>query len=123
MAVTWPVDYHMATVSSGPWRRVAGYMVPTVIFSVLFNVPKFFELEENYILWQDEDGFNLTRIEFKPTELRLHPDYSYYYVNLVQLIVKGILPFGALVFLNLGIYRWENCIFFIGPILATFFWI
>ena len=26
-----------------PWRRVAFYMVPTLAFSVAFNLPKFFE--------------------------------------------------------------------------------
>ena len=95
----------MATVSSGPWRRVAGYMVPTVIFSVVFNVPKFLELEENWTTWTDSEGNNVTGIDFKPTALRMHPDYSFYYVHLTQLIAKGILPFGALVFLNFGIYK------------------
>ena len=80
-------------------------MVPTVVFSVLFNLPKFFELEADWRTWADtETGQNITVIDFRPTELRLHPDYSFYYVHLIQLIIKGILPFGALVFLNFGIY-------------------
>ena len=95
----------MANVSSGPWKRVSCYMVPTVVFSVLFNLPKFFELEADWRTWADtETGQNITVIDFRPTELRLHPDYSFYYVHLIQLIIKGILPFGALVFLNFGIY-------------------
>ena len=106
MAVTRPVEYHMATVSSGPWRRVACYMVPTVLFSVLFNLPKFFELEADWKSWElaSEEKKSTSVIDFRPTALRLHPDYSFYYVHLTQLIVKGIVPFGSLVFLNFGIY-------------------
>ena len=108
----------MATVASNPWRRVANYMVPTVLFSILFNVPKFWELEvhEYEASKNPESGFNDTAdtdsgientavIDFKPTDLRIHPDYSFYYVHLTQLVIKGIVPFGALVFLNLGIYK------------------
>ena len=106
IAVTRPVEYHMATVSSGPGKRVALYMVPTVVFSVLFNIPKFFELEANWHAVEDiERGRNITVVHFETTSLRKDPNYSFYYVHLTQLIVKGILPFGALVFLNLGIYR------------------
>ena len=46
LAVTKPVEYHLAIVASAnrPWRRVMQYMIPTVVFCVLFNLPKFFEL-------------------------------------------------------------------------------
>ena len=47
IAVTRPIDYHVNVTSSGqsPWRRVSAYMVPTVLFSIAFNVPKFFEIK------------------------------------------------------------------------------
>ena len=46
IAVTRPIDYHVNVTSSGvsPWRRVCAYMIPTVLFSVAFNIPKFFEV-------------------------------------------------------------------------------
>ena len=47
LAVTRPVEYHLAVVAAAtnqPWRRVMQYMIPTVIFCILFNLPKFFEL-------------------------------------------------------------------------------
>ena len=47
IAVTRPIEYHVNVTSSGqsPWRRVSAYMVPTILFSIAFNVPKFFEIK------------------------------------------------------------------------------
>ena len=105
IAVTRPVEYHIATVTHSPWSRVARYMVPTVLFSVIFNVPKFFELEVYWHSILDENGQNMTIVDFIPSKLRLHPEYSFYYVHLSNLVIKGVLPFGALVYLNWSIYR------------------
>ena len=46
LAVTKPMEYHFAVVAAAnqPWHRVMRYMVPTVVFCVVFNLPKFFEL-------------------------------------------------------------------------------
>ena len=43
-AISKPIDYHTIIVSGKQWERVFHYVVPVVIFSVLFNMPKFFEL-------------------------------------------------------------------------------
>ena len=80
-------------------------MIPTIIFSIIFNLPKYWELEFEQRIELNELGENVTHLSLKPTDLRTHPDYSFYYVHLIQLFVKGILPFGALLFLNLGIYK------------------
>lgn len=80
-------------------------MVPTTIFSILFNLPKFWELEFEQIIEMNEHGENETFLNLRPSDLRINPDYSFYYVHLIQLFVKGILPFGALLFLNIGIYK------------------
>ena len=84
-------------------------MVPTTIFSVLFNIPKFWELEvkeedinENFV---NTTITNDTTYVVDATVLRRNPIYSFFYVHLLQFFVKGIVPFGALLFLNLGIYR------------------
>ena len=47
IAVTRPIEYHVNVTLSGqsPWRRVSAYMVPTILFSIAFNVPKFFEIK------------------------------------------------------------------------------
>lgn len=46
LAVTKPVEYHFAVVAAAnqPWRRVMRYMIPTIVFCVIFNLPKYFEL-------------------------------------------------------------------------------
>ena len=35
-----------------PWRRVMNYIIPVVIFSAIFNIPKFLEIETEVV--QDE---------------------------------------------------------------------
>ena len=44
-AVWRPIEYHNNVNSSPhPWRRVfKSYIVPVVLFSIFFNLPKFFE--------------------------------------------------------------------------------
>ena len=92
----------MAIVSSTSTKRGLQYMVPTTIFSVLFNIPKFWELEVRVA----NTTINDTIIyDVDATDLRRNPNYSFFYVHLLQFFVKGIIPFGALLFLNLGIYR------------------
>jgi hypothetical protein len=39
-----------------PWRRVGLYMVPTVLFSIAFNLPKFFEFLVEWKPNQEEIG-------------------------------------------------------------------
>ena len=68
-------------------------MIPVVIFSILFNIPKFLEGELNWITELNEHGENITQLHplypIEPTELRMHEHYSFYYINLISLIVKG----------------------------------
>ena len=48
-AVWRPVEYHNKCKGVNPWRRVVlSYVMPVVIFSVLFNIPKFFESSIEY---------------------------------------------------------------------------
>ena len=44
-AVSKPIDYHTIIVSGKQWQRVFHYVVPVVVFSLVFNMPKFFELQ------------------------------------------------------------------------------
>ena len=102
----------MAIVSSTSTKRGLQYMVPTTIFSILFNIPKFWELEvkeneidisETFVNTTTNHTAFTTIVD--ATDLRRNPNYSFYYVHLLQFFVKGIVPFGALLYLNLGIYR------------------
>ena len=48
-------DYHMVIVSGRQWRRVCHYVVPAIIFSILFNFPKFMELRTRYAIYERND--------------------------------------------------------------------
>jgi hypothetical protein len=84
---------------------VANYIFPVFIFSVLFNIPKFFEV--NFIVRSEQNAttgvFN-NRTLASPTELRLEKYYVLFYVNAARLLVQGIIPFILLSFFNYRIY-------------------
>jgi len=44
LAVSKPIEYHHTLNSSSKMPRVWAYCISVVVFSVLFNIPKFFEL-------------------------------------------------------------------------------
>ena len=48
-AISDPIDYHAIMVSGRQWQRVFKYVLPVFAMSVLFNLPKFFELKIEYI--------------------------------------------------------------------------
>ena len=45
----------MVIVSGRQWRRVSHYVVPAIIFSILFNFPKFMELRTRYAIYERND--------------------------------------------------------------------
>lgn len=54
-AVSKPIDYHTIIVSGRQWQRVFHYVIPVVIFSVVFNLPKFFELKTKTRIGQNNE--------------------------------------------------------------------
>ena len=44
-AVWHPIEYHNSIQAGRPWRRVMTYVGPAVLFAVLVNLPKFFEVK------------------------------------------------------------------------------
>ncbi len=45
-AVWRPVEYHNQCKGVNPWKRVVlSYLVPVIVFSTIFNIPKFLEVE------------------------------------------------------------------------------
>ena len=104
-AVTKPVEYHlMVNTISSQWLRVWASMGPAIIFCIIFNVPKIFELEVVDIMVGDNNSSELEKA-IHPTRLRLSESYVFYYVHLARLFVTGIIPFIALVYLNSSIHR------------------
>ena len=56
LAVSKPVEYHNTVNCGRKWRRIVGYVVPVVLLSSAFNLPKFFELT----IVSDMEGGNST---------------------------------------------------------------
>ena len=80
------------------------YFIPILSFSVIYNIPKFFELK-----WADSIGNNTAHIndssELKnnivPTDMRTDPIYFQVYYVWCNFITNGIIPFIVLITLNI----------------------
>nr|XP_040583812.1 FMRFamide receptor-like [Lepeophtheirus salmonis] len=117
LAVSRPVEYHLSVNANGarPWKRVTAYVAPILIFSIAYNIPKFFEVKPrvNVIYNQTEYDpiakthvvYNVTQMDFDLTGIRMNEDYVFYYVNVSRLIITGIIPLFSLSYLNMSIYR------------------
>ena len=108
-AVWRPVEYHNKIKGVNPWNRVImGYVLPVIVYSLLFNIPKCFEIKLGvypqpiYLNNSLNGTVNLTFA--MPTDLRLNHIYVVVYANLAKLTVQGIIPFVSLSFLNYRIY-------------------
>ncbi len=84
-----------------PSCRVAMYVTPVAFVSVCLNIPKFMETQANITDNSTEIGV---------TEMRLNPTYMLYY-TISQIfhptLTTGILPMGALIFMNFSIFMGE----------------
>ena len=110
-AVWRPVEYHLRIQGVNPWNRViVSYVLPVVVFSLVFSIPKCFEIKfETFPMevQQNESTNGTTTINQTvafPTPLRLDPIYVIVYANLARLLVQGFIPFVSLSFLNYRIY-------------------
>ena len=78
------------------------YILPIVIFSFVYNAPKFFELEA-VVVGNSTTTTNNTQIQ--PTHLRTDPLYIKIYLIYLNLVVHGLIPFILLIGVNIHIYR------------------
>ena len=96
IAVTYPMEYTLvANDTSSHKTRLAKYAIPITIFSILFNLPKFFETQVMY----GEQGAYV-----EVTELRMSTTYVTWYHNWARFLILGIIPFTVICFLNCKIY-------------------
>ena len=88
------------------WKIALKSTVPVIVFSVIFNLPKFFEWDIEESTWSNPET-NMTELKIRilPTDLRLNDDYVYYYVYWLRFLVTGLVPLVSLAFLNLAIYK------------------
>ena len=78
------------------------YFVPILVFSILYNVPKFFELGRTNAgsITQIHHSYELLNY-VAPTEMRNNPIYFHIYFVWCNLIFNGIIPFILLITLNI----------------------
>lgn len=72
-----------------------------VTLSVLYNVPKFFEVVLNSAEDKDYGTFYFTRA----SSLRINPTYINVYINWSYFIVMNLIPLSCIIFFNLMIYQ------------------
>ncbi len=96
-----------------------------LLLSIILNIPKFMETKFTWTpLNKTMTEANLTsdgeaatgnassaepEVEYKiglgVSDLRENPDYIRFYINWTRLITTGLIPMGALIYLNSGIFR------------------
>merc|ERR1719295_931798 len=106
-------------------KRLLKYLIPVMIFSFAFNIPKFLEAEIDWVpammpINTTSEVFNLTASEhnilpednhtiFVPkiivTDFRRNHIYAIYYNNWTRLAVLGIIPAAMLIYFNYKIWK------------------
>lgn len=113
LAITKPIEYHNAIQGANPWKRVWMYIIPVLILSTVFNLPKFAETKvvEEIIIKKRVDPetfetefYNYTLVTVHPTDLRMNDAYIFWYNNLAKLLITGLIPFLSLCIFNTRIY-------------------
>ncbi|XP_040567083.1 FMRFamide receptor isoform X1 [Lepeophtheirus salmonis] len=112
IAVHYPIDYNQSNgCPKAIRRRLIKYLVPVLLISIIFNIPKFLEARIVYGFPKIMDGNNTTTQHLKSipmirvTELRKNPNYAIYYNNWTRLAILGIIPACMLIYLNYKIYK------------------
>lgn len=84
------------------YGRARIYVLVTIIFSVVYNLPRFWEVsyQANYY-----EALNTTIYCPVPSTLRKNPTYISVYIHWMYLVFLYIFPFSSLAVLNAAIYR------------------
>ena len=100
---------HPFYIVSKEWS-VRRYIIPLVSFSILYNLPKFFELDtfvcenslkhEEHIKSDDLPLHNVNDSFYTPTTMRKSEHYKRIYLTGMNIIFMGIGPFLILIILN-----------------------
>ena len=104
LAVSKPIRYRLGILRKSQRVHALAFILPPIVFSVIINVPKFFESEHVYSNITNEAGEMEVILDYDMTDLRLHPDYVYYYIHWVRFISTGIIPIIFLIIVNSAIY-------------------
>ena len=94
------------------------YIIPTILFSILYNITRFFETRLEYIGLEDQTRENNTiliendgnqetqyKYEIKYTSLRQNKYYYSIYTVGCNFLFNGLIPFSLIISLNVSLYR------------------
>ena len=94
----------LAVVRQSSGVHMITFILPSMLFSILINIPKFFETELVHQYLTDEANNTYQVMEIEITSLRQDPDYIYYYIYWTRLLCTGVIPFIFLSSMNILIY-------------------
>ena len=90
------ISCHPFYVISHKWSAKR-YVNPTIIFSILYNLPKFFELKTGKVY---NAISNSTEYILEGTNLRLNYEYFFFYTIWMNFVLMGLVPFTMITILN-----------------------
>lgn len=120
-AIISPIQYRNRSANTSLGKRLFIYIVPIMLCSFLYYLPKFFDLivteetecqfnnhstasSNNSELLVNDEGEHpqdcQTKHSINPTMTRINPQYIFWYLNVSNLMVTCVLPIGLLVFMN-----------------------
>ena len=93
-------------------QRLVCYVVPVISFSIVFYIPKFFDLrliEESLKCSKTPSNDTVmencsTEFSIFPTDIRINNDYILWYINIANLVVTSVVPGVLLTFFNYNIH-------------------
>ena len=91
LAVCRPLLYRKRSLRTSSFIHLLTFILPGLLFAIIINVPKFFEVELVF-----EGG----KVDFRMTDLRKDINYIYYYTHWTRLLATGIIPLVFLVTTN-----------------------
>lgn len=92
------------------YGRARLYVILIIVFSTIYNLPRFWEVQLVELTYKSEH--NTTLYEVNMTELRNNSVYISIYIHWLYLIFIYFLPFTSLAVLNAAIYQqvYDMCV-------------
>ena len=116
--LTRPI-YHRTRHNTNTYSRLVFYIASIVTFSIVYYIPRFFDLEVKQLAYNcdnkqqligdeliERDRSNCSVIFYEsPTQIRNDPDYIMWYINVSNLVVTVVIPGLLLGFFNYKISK------------------
>lgn len=110
-SVSQPSKYKSATRRINQAIYVLQYTLPVILFSAVFNIPKYFDLKIKELVEVKMSNFNMSTSNtsftyaLAKTDLRMNQTYVFWYVNVANFVVTCFIPLVCLIYLNGNMYR------------------